>query len=110
MALIGYVSLSQNLLDELHGSQAISKRPLRTIFEKAAAWGRANQRPLYLGEFGSFQSADMDSRAQWTSAVAREAEKHGINWAYWEFCSSFGAYDVRTNTWHRPLLEALIPQ
>ena len=29
MALIGYVSLSQNLLDELHGSQAISKRPLK---------------------------------------------------------------------------------
>jgi hypothetical protein len=34
MALIGYVSLSQNLLDELHGSHAISKRPLRsTRFE-----------------------------------------------------------------------------
>jgi endoglucanase len=89
---------------------AEERETLRTNFEKAAAWGRANQRPLYLGEFGSFQSADMDSRAQWTSAVAREAEKHGINWAYWEFCSSFGAYDVRTNTWRRPLLEALIPQ
>ena len=89
---------------------AEERETLKTNFEKAAAWGRANQRSLYLGEFGSFQSADMDSRARWTSAVAREAEKHGINWAYWEFCSSFGAYDVRTNTWRRPLLEALVPQ
>jgi endoglucanase len=89
---------------------AEERETLKRDFEKAADWGRANQRPLYLGEFGSFQSADMDSRARWTNAVAREAEKHGINWAYWEFCSSFGAYDARTNIWRRPLLEALIPQ
>ena len=89
---------------------AEERETLKMNFEKAAAWGREHRRSLYLGEFGSIQTGDIDLRARWTSAVAREAEKHGFNWAYWEFCSGFGAYDVRANTWRRPLLEALIPQ
>ena len=38
----------------------------------------------------------MDDRALWTRAVAREAEKWGFSWSYWEFCSEFGAYDPRS--------------
>src|SRR4029077_5948065 len=44
MALIGYVSLSQNLLDELHGSQAISKRPLKDCAPVVAASATAYPR------------------------------------------------------------------
>lgn len=76
-------------------------------FGKAAAWSARNSRPIYVGEFGAFQAADMDSRANWTRAVAQAARKRGFSFAYWEFCSSFGAYDPVTLKWRTPLLEAL---
>jgi endoglucanase len=76
-------------------------------FDKAAAWATANRRPLYLGEFGAFQAADMESRARWTRAVADAARRRGMSFAYWEFGSSFGAYDPTKLQWRAPLLEAL---
>jgi endoglucanase len=77
-------------------------------FIKVAAWSKKHKRPIYLGEFGAFAAADMDSRVRWTAAVARTAEKHGFSWAYWEFASGFGAYDLKTNAWREPLRKALL--
>jgi endoglucanase len=77
-------------------------------FDKAAAWAARNSRPLYLGEFGAFQAADIDSRANWTRAVAEAAERRGFSFAYWEFGSSFGAYDPVAMKWSEPLLGALV--
>jgi endoglucanase len=77
-------------------------------FAKAAAWAKKNERPLFLGEFGAYKVADMDSRARWTRAVAREAEKQGFSWAYWEFGAGFGAYDPAAKAWREPLREALL--
>jgi endoglucanase len=82
---------------------------VRKAFAKAATWAKAHERPVFLGEFGAYQGADMESRARWTSFVAREAEKHGFSWAYWEFCSGFGAYNPQTDTWREPLKSALVP-
>jgi endoglucanase len=84
------------------------KSDLRNDFEKIASWGRQNARPIYMGEFGSIDKAEMESRALWTSAVAREAEKLGFSWSYWEFCDSFGVYDRKANAWRLPLLKALL--
>ena len=64
---------------------------------------------MYLGEFGAFEKAPMESRATWTAAIARGAEGLGISWCYWEFGSGFGAYDIQTDKWRKPILEALIP-
>src|SRR5262245_27765696 len=80
---------------------------LRRQFAKAADWGKKHDRPLFLGEFGAYSAADMESRALWTRAVAREAEKHGMSWAYWEFAAGFGAYDRKAKAWRLPLLNAL---
>ncbi len=77
-------------------------------FAKAAEWAKKNDRPLFLGEFGAYQAADMESRARWTRAVARLAEKDGFSWAYWEFGSGFGAYDPAAKAWREPLLKALV--
>ena len=92
----------------LEGQPGRKQATLRSNFDKAAAWARLNQRPLYMGQFGSYQNADINSRARWTGSVAREAEEHGFSWAYWEFCSLFGAYDAQINAWREPLLRALI--
>jgi endoglucanase len=40
--------------------------------------------------------------------MAREAESHGFSWAYWEFCSGFGAYDPKADAWREPLQTALV--
>jgi endoglucanase len=77
-------------------------------FAKAAAWAKKNDRPLFLGEFGAYSAADMELRAKWTRAITRAAEKQGFSWAYWEFCSGFGAYDKDKRAWHKPLLAALM--
>lgn len=81
---------------------------LRKDFDKASAWAKREGRPVYLGEFGAYSAADMTSRAAWTAAVAREAEKRGFAWSYWEFCSGFGAYDLKARAWRKELLGALI--
>jgi endoglucanase len=77
--------------------------------ENAATWAKAHDRPIFLGEFGAFQEADMKSRARWTQFVAREAERLGFSWSYWEFCSGFGAYDQKTGAWREALKSALVP-
>ncbi len=81
---------------------------VRKELEKAALWGRENQRPIFLGEFGAFSKADAESRERWTRFVATEARRLGLSWAYWEFCSGFGAYDAKAEAWREPLKEALM--
>lgn len=82
---------------------------LERDLDQAARWAEKNSRPLYLGEFGAYSKAEMDSRARWTEAVARQAEARGMSWAYWEFCAGFGIYDPQLKIWIKPLLNALIP-
>jgi endoglucanase len=85
------------------------EKALERDLDLAADWAKKNNRPLYLGEFGAYSKADMDSRAIWTDAVARQAEARDMSWAYWEFCAGFGVYDPQLKLWRDPLLEALIP-
>jgi len=81
---------------------------IKASFDKTQLWARDNKRPIYLGEFGAYSKAEIDSRARWTEAVHKEAEGHGFSMAYWEFCSGFGAYDSVQNCWRAPLLKALV--
>jgi endoglucanase len=83
---------------------------LRKDFAKAAAWAKKQQRPLFLGEFGAYSAADMDSRSRWTRAVVQEAQRHDFSWSYWEFAAGFGVYDRNARTWRKPLLNALLTE
>ena len=78
-------------------------------FDIAAQWSKTYNRPIFMGEFGTYHFADMTSRALWTTFVARQAEKRGFTWAYWDFCSGFGVYDTTEKTWFTPLVDALLP-
>ena len=72
-------------------------------------WAEQQQRPIYLGEFGAYEKADMASRARYTSFVARHAEHLGWSWGYWQFDSDFVVYDIDQDAWVTPILNALIP-
>ena len=84
-------------------------KTVRKDFNAAAGWARAHNRPVYLGEFGSYEKADMDSRVRWTKCVADEAVAHGFSFTYWQFTYNMAIYDRNSKTWIKPLLEALIP-
>jgi len=84
------------------------KRRVMMDFGRAQAWAAAKDRPLYLGEFGAYDKADMDSRARYTSFVARTAEASGWSFGYWQFDSDFVLYDMAKDIWVAPLLSALV--
>lgn len=83
------------------------KDEINSRLQVAADWSKEHDRPIFLGEFGSYEKADMDSRALWTNYVARTAEKLGFSWAYWQFDSDFIVYDIDKEQWITPLLNAL---
>ena len=63
-------------------------------FQAAQQWSHENDRPIFLGEFGAYDKAPMDSRVRYTSAVARAAESLHWSWACWQFDSDFILYDL----------------
>lgn len=75
----------------------------------AAAWGRANGRPIFLGEFGAFRAAAGADRVRWAAFMRAEAEAQGVSWAWWELASGFGLYDPLKNVWDVPVVRALLP-
>jgi endoglucanase len=80
---------------------------VRHDFDAVAAWATEHGIPVFMGEFGAYSRAAMDDRVAWTAFVAREAERRGFSWAYWEFDAGFGAY---TNGGWNALHRALIPK
>jgi len=92
------------------GSEA-DRAQLRADFDKVAAWSKANSRPILLGEFGAYDKSGTpaDMRVAYTAAVAREAERHGFAWGYWQFDSDFIAWDMKKDGWVEPIRGALLP-
>lgn len=88
---------------------AEEKQAVIAHLDEALQWAKANDRPLFMGEFGAYSKADMASRARWTSFLRSEAEQRNISWAYWEFCAGFGVYDRNDKRWREELLGALLP-
>jgi endoglucanase len=84
------------------------KEAIESKLKLAADWSKANQRPIFLGEFGAYDKGDMASRARYTAFVARTAERLGFSWAYWQFDSDFIVYDIDQERWVEPILNALV--
>jgi endoglucanase len=87
---------------------------LNADFDKAAAWGKANNRPIFLGEYGTYAkfNPNMDDRAAWTHAVSKAADDRGFARAYWYYSDGdgFGVYDPDKGQWVQPILNALLPK
>jgi endoglucanase len=90
------------------GTEA-QKALLERDLDRAARWSSEQSRPVFLGEFGAYSKADMDSRQRWTAFLARSAEQRGFSWAYWEFGAGFGVYDREAQAWVEPIRRALLP-
>lgn len=85
------------------------KQAIVRDLDKVRIWAEQQNRPIFLGEFGAYDKADMASRVRYTNFVARQAEKLGWSWSYWQFDSDFIVYDIDQDCWVEPILNALIP-
>ena len=87
------------------------KQAVLDDFNMVVDWGKNNNRPMYLGEFGVLNHADTESRAQWLSFIVHEAEINNIPWARWDLIGPyFGIYDPSKGTWIVPLKDAILTQ
>lgn len=99
---------SQQWLGTKWSGTAAEKVAVRRDLDTAIRWAVEHRRPIYLGEFGAYSRADIESRARWTQFVADEAAQRKIGFAYWEFCAGFGIYDPDAKQWREPLKKALL--
>ena len=87
------------------------KQAVRDDFKIAVDWAKVHDRPLYLGEFGVYKKADMESRVHWLTFVVNEAETNHFSWAIWDLMGDeFGIWDEPKNSWIEPLKEAILPE
>jgi endoglucanase len=84
------------------------KKVATDFFDAAAAWGKENNRPINLGEFGVYKKVDAESRVRWTKFVAESAAKRGMSLLWWDFCAEFALYDRDTKSWNKELLDAIV--
>ena len=91
---------------------AADEARIKADYAKVAAWSKAEDRPVLMGEFGAYDMSGtpMDARARYTATVRREAEAHGFPWAYWQFDSNFLLWDMGKDAWVEPIRKALIPE
>lgn len=64
--------------------------------------------PVFIGEFGVIEHADVQSRARWGEYCARLFEKYDFSWAWWAMGAGFAAYDKRNNQWIDAVADALL--
>ncbi len=85
------------------------RNAIKTEFNIVDAF-RANNNniPIHVGEFGSYDKADMESRRLWTNFVSRYFEEKGYSWAYWEFSAGFGIYNPSSRSFRQTLVDALL--
>lgn len=94
---------------EWNGSEE-EKLAIERDFTSANAWAREHNRPVFLGEFGVYDKAGMESRVRYLEYVTRSTEELGWSWAYWQFDSDFILYDMDKEKWVEPVLNAVIPK
>ncbi len=79
---------------------------------EVAEWAKArNNVHVFLGEFGVYKKCALpEDQARWVDFIARESEKRGFSWGYWEFNAGFGAHGPNESDGWNYLHHALIPE
>jgi endoglucanase len=73
----------------------------------ARDWSDYYGRPVHVGEFGCYTTADSESRARFYETFRRECEKDKIGWAIWDWSAGFRYWDKQRNQPMPGMREAL---
>lgn len=85
----------------------IQRREIFSNIKIAADWSKATGVPVYIGEFGSIDLADISSRANFARESVAVMRDLNLSWAYWEYGGNFALFNVKQNSWNKTLMEAL---
>ena len=72
-------------------------------------WAADNNRPVFMGEFGASDHADIDSRAKFLQFYREQSERRHFSWGVWSYDAGFSIYDNKASRWRPGLINALIP-
>lgn len=87
---------------------AAQRDEVARVLDTAKQWSDREARPVWVGEFGSVESADYDSRVRYTRMMRAQIEARGLAWAYWDLASNFGILHLEQGIWHTALKDALV--
>ena len=87
---------------------------MKAQLDVAAAWGKQNNVPIYMGEYGvthqyNGTSTDPASRITWYTQVTQLARADGISMALWDDYGDFKLYDRVNRTFESTVLKAVNP-
>ena len=80
---------------------------MRAGADMAVEYAREQGHPILLGEFGVYEDVPLDQRVKWTREMRKLAEARNIGWCYWDYATSFKAYNTGRESWIRSMLSAL---
>ena len=63
----------------------------------ARAWSDYYGRPMHVGEFGCYVSADPESRARFLAAFRQALDEQKLGWAMWDWSANFRYWDKQKN-------------
>ena len=66
---------------------------IRGPLDTAQRFGASTGYPVWVGEFGAFETVATADRNRYTRAMRDEMERRGMTWAYWELAGGFGFFD-----------------
>ena len=88
-------------------SNPCSPRVIQAAVDQVKEWSDYYGRPVYLGEFGAYTTADPASRAHYYHAFREALEAAGIGWALWDWKAGFRYWNEKTNQPEPGMREAL---
>jgi endoglucanase len=81
---------------EPRASNPSSRRAFSAAIEQAREWSEYYGRPVHVGEFGCFTTADNASRAHYYQAFREAAEEAKIGWAIWDWKAGFHYWNEKS--------------
>ena len=71
---------------------------IRGPLDTAQSYSVRTGYPVYVGEFGAFETVAQDDRNRYTRTMRDEMERRGMTWTYWELAGGFGFFDPVAGT------------
>ncbi len=91
-------------------SNPCSRQTFEAALESARQWSDHYGRPVHVGEFGVFTTADPASRARYYREVIAALDRLGLGWAAWDWKSGFRYWNRETGAPEPGMREAFFPR